>query len=102
MHSFPSTNTTSYRASNHSSNNVSILLLIDDLMGDFYRAKLLAPNVVAHDGAVPIAGKPQPLHAIRAHEFAEWALLSGMAIILGGEICLVVTAGFGVDEGTVR
>lgn len=65
-------------------------------MGDFHGAKLLAPYFLAYEGAVPVVGDPQPLNPIVAHEFAEWTL-SGNAF-LGGEIELVVTAGFGVDK----
>lgn len=68
-------------------------------MGDFHSAKLLAPYLLAHYGAIPIVGKPQPLNSIVTHEFAEWALPASAN--LGGEIWLVVAAGFSVNKAAI-
>lgn len=70
-----------------------------DLMGDDHRAMLLAPDFLAHDGAVHIIGKPQALDSIVAHELAEGALRGSAT--LGGELGLGVTAKFSVGEAVV-
>lgn len=75
------------------------LVPLFDLMGDYHRAKLLAPDFLAHDGAVRIIGKPQTLDSIVAHESAEGALRG--SAILGRELGLGVTAYFGIDEAAV-
>lgn len=68
-------------------------------MGDSHKFLVVAPHFEANDGAIRVIGQPQPLNSVIAHEFAEWAILGNAD--LGSESCIVITAGFGVHEGTV-
>lgn len=80
---------------NHSPSRLSSLV-IKNLMGDFCRAGFVAPYLFTHQGSISIAGKPQPLDSILAHEFAERALWGSANF--GNKIGFDVTAVFSIDE----
>ena len=71
-------------------------LIVENLMGDFCRGSFVAPYFLTHYGSISVAGKPQPLNSVLAHELAEWTLRTIAS--LGSKTGIKVPPVFSVDK----